>query len=166
MEAHPHFGNATPSTAVLQLIEIVETANPNSSDFSEDDINAQWGHKQLSGSWKGVLTDWDAVGSSDIAIRLLAALLKTCRVARFICSERRVKATSFLSDMYLDQIVDHLWKLWKDAGGVSNCIPSSFTMYQLTNFASQSRRERAKTCPLSMKLQILPRHLPLPAQPP
>ncbi|KAF8168773.1 hypothetical protein BJ912DRAFT_934137 [Pholiota molesta] len=61
MEANPQFGNTTPSTAMLHFIEAIETADPNSPDFSEDDTNAQWGHKQLSGTWKGILTGWDAI---------------------------------------------------------------------------------------------------------
>ncbi len=65
------------------------------------------------------MTKWDAVGSCDTVARLLAAMLKTCRVARYICSERKIRVSSYLADMYLDQIVDHLWDLWKAASGVS-----------------------------------------------
>jgi hypothetical protein len=124
---HPRLPYSNSSKPLKQ-----RTPSSNSPDYSEDDTNAQWGHKQLSGTWKGILTDWDAVGCCDIATRLLAALLKTCRVARYICSERRIRATSYLADMYLDQIIDHLWELWKAAGGVGK-IPFKLTNNKPTN---------------------------------
>lgn len=91
MEANPHFTDKPPSTTVVHFIDTLEAADPNSPDLSEDETDAQWGHKQLSGIWKGVLTSWDAIGCCDVATRLLAALLRTCRVARYVCSERRIQ---------------------------------------------------------------------------
>ncbi|KJA26460.1 hypothetical protein HYPSUDRAFT_92993, partial [Hypholoma sublateritium FD-334 SS-4] len=67
MEANPHFTDKPPSTTVVHFIDTLEAADPNSPDLSEDETDAQWGHKQLSGIWKGVLTSWDAIGCCDVA---------------------------------------------------------------------------------------------------
>jgi hypothetical protein len=42
------------------------------------------------------------------ACRLIAAALKTSKVARFVCSERNISATSYLADAYLNELVEAL----------------------------------------------------------
>jgi hypothetical protein len=56
-------------------------------------------------------------GSSN-ACNLIAAALKTCKVARHLCFEHNITTTSYLSDIYLENVVSKLWDLWKSAGGV------------------------------------------------
>jgi hypothetical protein len=134
MAAHPEFGGGNPSDNVLNFLTRIDTADPNSGDFSEDDTNASWGHSQfIAGNltWSSVLTSWSDVGSCSIASRLLAAVIKACKVSRHLCFERQIATSSYLSDIYLEQTVEALWKLWREAGGVSQLTPSF--LYSITN---------------------------------
>ena len=45
---------------------------------------------------------------------MIAAAIKTSRVARHLCHSKQLKPTSFLSDIYLSNIVELLWELCKD----------------------------------------------------
>lgn len=119
MEASPSHFNGQPSDGLVGLIAALETADPNAPCLSEDESNSNWGHRQLSGTWRGVLISWESVGTCEVACRLMAAVVKTCKVARHFCFIRNLDASSFLSDAYLEQIVETLWEYWKAAGGVS-----------------------------------------------
>jgi hypothetical protein len=106
---------------MLSFLDRIENADPNSPDLSEDDLNASWGHYQFTAGGQTismVLTSWKSVGNTSVARRLLAAALKTSKVARHVCFERAVEPSSFLSDVYVQLLVDKLLDLWKDAGGV------------------------------------------------
>jgi len=70
-----------------------------------------------------ILTSWDDIGNIDTAYKLLAATIRTCKVARHVCFQRGIKATSFLSDAYLANIVERLWELWKTGGSQPVPIP-------------------------------------------
>jgi hypothetical protein len=77
-----------------------------------------------------VLIDWQAVGSTSVAFRLIAAAVKTCRVARHLCFKKLIDCSSFLSDNYLELLVEQLWNLVKDielptAVQNSSTVPSS-----------------------------------------
>jgi hypothetical protein len=88
----------------------IENADPNNPEFDEDNINGSWGHRQFtSGGMRisTVLRSWDQIGSM-AACKLIAAALKTCKVARFMCSERNISATSYLADVYLKETVEAL----------------------------------------------------------
>ena len=122
MAANPNFGGEEPAENMTSFLRRIDTADPNSTELSEDDTNASWGHSQFTArnlTWSTVLTSWKDVGNCKAACQLLAATIKTCKVARHLCYERQITAGTYLSDIYLDQIVDALWKIWKDAGGVS-----------------------------------------------
>ncbi|KAF9522526.1 hypothetical protein CPB83DRAFT_840408 [Crepidotus variabilis] len=134
MNESPNFQDGTPSKNVIDLITRMETADPNASTVDEDNTNASWGHLLYTGGnliWRNVLTDWEAIGNCATVARLLAAALRTCKIARHLCFERRVDAPSFLSDIYLEQIVEKIWSLWTDAsksvapptGQASNAAP-------------------------------------------
>jgi hypothetical protein len=121
MANNPTFNSKPPSTEMLQFIARIETSDPNSTELAEDDSNASWGHYQFTaGSMtvQSVLTSWSSVGNTETACKLIAAAIKTCKVARFICFQRNIAGDIYLSDIYLENIVDRLWTLWKDAGGV------------------------------------------------
>ena len=101
-----------PSPDFAGLITRIEDANPNDPQISEDDNNVGWGHHQFraSGSFSDIITSWEAVGSVASACRLLAAIIKTCLVARHICVRRGVKVGSgYVSDSYLDVAVSLLF---------------------------------------------------------
>ena len=108
----------TPSSAALAFLTQIEAADPNTPDLSEDDDNEQWGHHQFTGgemSIDRVLDNWGAVATTSFARQLLAASVKTCRVARHLCFHRkRTPTASYLSDVYLERVVEKLWELAKD----------------------------------------------------
>jgi hypothetical protein len=116
MESTSTFANGPPANSVVVFLAQIQDADLNLAEFSEDNINTSWGHYQFSGG----LTSWNNVGGNDMACQLIAAAIKTCKVARHVCFERDVDPASFLSDSYLHELVEVLWTLWKDAGRVSS----------------------------------------------
>jgi hypothetical protein len=72
MQFTPSFGSGPPSDGLLHLLQVIETADPNSGAFEEEDLGQNRGHAQFSG-WRDTLTKWDDVGSLPMACRLLAA---------------------------------------------------------------------------------------------
>lgn len=121
-----------PSENVAALILRIEAADPNCETISENDTNAGWGHYQFTAgslTLSTVLTAWKDVGNVSTAFRLLAASIKTCRVARHMCFQRGLRPLSYISDIYLDRTVDTLWDLVKDLqpdAEVSPCLVYSF----------------------------------------
>ena len=109
--------------SVKLFLEQIESANPNSGEFDEDDLGISWGHQQFRG-WQAKLNSWEAIGSPGNARRLIAAIIKTSCVACQLCHELEMQnrsmstPTLYLSDSYLWEIAEHLWDLWKGAGGV------------------------------------------------
>lgn len=117
----PHFQTGNPSANVLALLDQLETADPNSPEIQEDDANANWGHHQFAGSSLTISTaleSWASIGTTAVACRLIAASIKTCKVARYVCLKRQIKASSYLSDAYLENLLERLWSLWQQAGAV------------------------------------------------
>jgi hypothetical protein len=118
------FGNphGEPTADIKAFIERIETVDPNAEDLSSDNTNESWGHYQFTGSHLtcSVLSSWNDVGGIPIACRLIAAAIKTCKVARHLCFKRNIKSTSYLSDIYLSRISGTFWQLWIDAMPVSN----------------------------------------------
>jgi hypothetical protein len=107
-----------PDARVIDFLECIESADPNSTALSDDNTNASWGHYQFTAgelTITKVLISWKAVGNVATALRLVAATLRTCRVARYLCYQRKVvDPKSFLSDIYLSMVVDALWGFVKD----------------------------------------------------
>ena len=69
-EADPDFQSGEPTKDMLSFLDRIKTADPNSSDLSEDDSNASWGHYQFTvGSQmiSTVLTSWKSVTSYILA---------------------------------------------------------------------------------------------------
>jgi hypothetical protein len=111
---------------VKDFLHVLETADPYSSSFDEDNMGANWGHAQFSNSWSRVLQTWEDVGSPEVARQLIAAVIKTAQVARTLCRDeeaaRRQKnmpPLTYISDTYISLITDRLWELWTKASGVS-----------------------------------------------
>jgi hypothetical protein len=121
MEQNPDFKRgATPHLTTTFLLRI-ENADPNSLDISEDDSGSNWGHLQFTGgamTIRSVLTSWECVGSTETARELIAAAIKTCKVARNFCYQRNIQTSSYLSDAYLQEMVEKVWMLWNQTGGV------------------------------------------------
>ena len=125
LEQNPNFGSGSSTAEVDEFIDSIEKAEPNACDYDEDDLGVSWGHRQLCG-WHAILTSWVAIGSPGTACQLIASILKTCVVACKLCRDEEAVQQSkgedslnYLSDMYLQEIMSHLWGLWKSGGGVS-----------------------------------------------
>jgi hypothetical protein len=121
MELSPEFKVGKSSDDFTSFLERIKNANPNDPSLSEDNLDASWGHYQFTAgclTCTTVLTSWDAIGGCSNACDLIAAALKTCKVARHLCFEHNVEVMSYLSDIYLENVVSKLWDLWKSAGGV------------------------------------------------
>jgi hypothetical protein len=132
IEANPNFISDKPSDEFIVFLERLENADPNAPDLSDDDSNAGWGHYQYTAGGLTIstmLVSLKSIGSSEMALKLLAAALKTCKVARHVCFERNLDPSSFISDTYLQILVEKVWDLWTEAGGV--CINHLFPAFPL-----------------------------------
>ncbi|KAI0062595.1 hypothetical protein BV25DRAFT_1838394 [Artomyces pyxidatus] len=121
MQDNPSFKSGPSSADVQALLERIEHADPNACDLDEDDSNASWGHSQFTGgslTCTSVLTSWENIGSTGTARRFIAAALKTCKIARHLCFARKITTSTYLSDSYLEKIIELIWAAWKEAGGI------------------------------------------------
>ncbi|KAH9911767.1 hypothetical protein B0H21DRAFT_674938, partial [Amylocystis lapponica] len=120
MKLAPNFSTgSTPSNSMITFIERIENADPNSDNTDEDDMDISWGHRQFTAgsmTCATTLTSWASIRDVATACRLIAAAIKTCRVARHICFAKKVETSSYLSDAYLENTLDLLWVHWKTAG--------------------------------------------------
>lgn len=140
MAASPDFKSSAPSNKVTAFLSRIEAADPNSTEIEEDDTNQSWGHWQFTAGGltiTNVIRDWACVGGVDMACKLLAATIRTCKVARHICLERNITSSSFLSDAYLNNMVERLYESWTAAGGVCHY---SIKLYSFFNVMPHHRR--------------------------
>jgi hypothetical protein len=105
------------SSQLHHLLTQINSADPDSGAFDEDDTNAQWGHYQfrhgLDGfSFQGIT--WSHTGNIDKACHILAATIKSCKVAHYLCHRNKIQSSSYLADIYLQEIVGRLWKGMKE----------------------------------------------------
>ena len=123
MNVQPLFKQGEPSENITVLLEHVEFADPSSLDFDDDNKGSTWGHYQFTAgciSPLSSLTTWQDIGSVTITFRLVAAALKTCQEAWVMCAGTGVSMTGgYLSNVYLEQIIEHLKSCWVGAGDVS-----------------------------------------------
>ena len=127
MEANPNFKKAVAPSLTTDFLARIKDADSSSPDISEDDNGSNWGHLQFTAGSMTITTilqSWEAVASTEMARRLIAAAIKTCKAVRCICLEQGIRTTTYLSDMYLRNLVEVLWALWKNAGGVSRSVYS------------------------------------------
>ncbi|KAF7964869.1 hypothetical protein HWV62_2087 [Athelia sp. TMB] len=122
LEANSMFATSDPSPEFLEFLERIETADPQAFNETEDEDNlgSNWGHYQYTAgklTLTSVIKTWASVGSPSYAIRLLAASLTTCNVARWLCRTHSVPPSCYLSDNYLAELAALLWSHWKAAGG-------------------------------------------------
>jgi hypothetical protein len=122
MNAQWSFKQGKPSKNIVTLVERVQSADLGSSDMDEDDMGLGWGHYQFTVGGRGptsMLTSWQDVGSIATAFKLVVASLKTCQEAWAMCANAGTpKMTGFISDIYLEQILERLENCWVSAGGV------------------------------------------------
>jgi hypothetical protein len=114
LEANPSLSQP-PSPDAQDFLSRLNDTDPNADSFDptdDDNNNIGWGHYQYTAGGKNIavsLALWESIGSIEFAQRLLAAAVRTCKVARFLCESRKRTATSFLADAYLSNLVDHIW---------------------------------------------------------
>lgn len=110
-----------PSPAIISFLSRIQDADPNVPDLGEENSNSNWGHYAFGGgdrsnNWLTTLDRWESLGNPELVCKLIAAAVKTCKVARHICMERGIKLdTSFLSDIYLDKLIDQLIEILNNA---------------------------------------------------
>ena len=111
--------NSNPSADILHFIDRIERADPSTED-DEDNMNLSWGHSQFTSgglTCSSVLVSWSAVGNVSTAFRLLAAAVKTAKVARQLCFTQGISdAGHCLADAYIENIIELLWKCWNIVG--------------------------------------------------
>jgi hypothetical protein len=148
MQANASFNSGEPSSDVAAFLDRIERADPNSAELSEDNTNQCWGHYHFTAgslTCTTVLTSWRNIGNTNVACKLIAAAIKTAKVARHLCFSGNIQSISYLSDVYLSTVIDLLWSSWKNAGGVGAAVPGS-TRNALTDiFKMYSRFSKAKT---------------------
>ena len=106
--------DGVPSADILQFIDWIECADPSAED-NEDNMNLSCGHTQFTSSGltcSSVLASWPAVGNVSTAFRLLAAAIKTAKVAQQLCFTEGISTESYLADAYIQNIVELLWTCW------------------------------------------------------
>jgi len=126
MKAYPNFRSSPPSTNLKLFLTRIEKADPNDTTIDEDNKGAGWGHYQFTAgsmTCASVMTSWEDIGNTDTACKLIAAAIRTCKVARYVCERMKIRATAYISDMYLSRVIETLWDLWKLAGAVSCFVP-------------------------------------------
>jgi hypothetical protein len=120
--------NGQPPPPSLKFLQRVEDADPNAADFDptdDDNNNRGWGHYQFTAGGTTIFTTfetWADFGSVEFAQQLLAATLRTCKVARHIYESRdRVPIPpSYTADAYLNVLVDRLWTVLPPSFNVSS----------------------------------------------
>jgi hypothetical protein len=62
---------------------------------------------------------WEDIGNTATARQLIAMEICTCKVAQYICEQMEIRATSYISDTYLEQVIEILWDIWNAVRAVS-----------------------------------------------
>lgn len=136
MSSGPSSHTKDPPPATVRFIERIESANPHAPDIDEDDTNFGWGHLQFTAggiTLRSVFKTWSDVGNIPTAYRLLAASLKTCLVARHLCVTNKISvqsefsmttSSSYLSDVYFQQVVEILWDMVSNADLEADAVSS------------------------------------------
>ncbi|EKM79209.1 hypothetical protein AGABI1DRAFT_91815 [Agaricus bisporus var. burnettii JB137-S8] len=119
VQANPNFKHQTSSPEVIDFVKRIEEADP-SAKLDADDLNEGWGHYQFTAgglTCHSVLRNWEAIGNAGMVYRLIAAAIKTCQVARSMCELRGLQPGNYLSDTYLDVLINRIWDVWRTAEG-------------------------------------------------
>lgn len=122
MNEQTSFKQGESSENVTTLLKRVQSADPGSPDIDEDEMGVSWGHELFTAGGIGPsssLTNWQDIGSVETAFELVAAAIKTCQEARLMCANAGTpKTAGFISDVYLEKILERVETCWVGAGGV------------------------------------------------
>ncbi|KAH9043909.1 hypothetical protein EDB85DRAFT_1885415 [Lactarius pseudohatsudake] len=106
-----------PSNAVAALLDQLDSADPDAPDVDDDNSNENWGHAQFTAGGltiRSALVDWKSVGNISTVFKLITATVRTCKVARALCTTRGWSSTTYLADNYLKLLFEQLQHCWKD----------------------------------------------------
>ncbi|KAH9017097.1 hypothetical protein EDB83DRAFT_2528705 [Lactarius deliciosus] len=172
MNAQASFKQGKPSINVTALLKRVQFADPGSLDIDEDNTCQSWGHDLFTAggiSPSSSLTTWEDVGSVATAFKLVAAALKTCQEVWLMCVNAGTpKIDGFISNIYLEKILECLEKCWVGAGGTITSsrvpvvpttppAPSHVPVIPTTPPAPSYRDVTNSDCCFSFPLIMLPR---------
>lgn len=118
MDKATNIKTCEPSRHVVSLLDRVDSADPDSVDVDEDNTNENWGHMQLTGGGLTIcsaLVDWEAVGNTSTAFKLIVARARTCKVARALCAVRGCSPMAYLADDYFELLLEQLQCCWEGA---------------------------------------------------
>ena len=106
-----------PSKDVVVLLDRLDSVDPNSKDVDEDNTNENWGHVQFTGGLTicSALVDWEAVGNTSTAFKLIAVAARTCKVARALCAVKGQSPRAYLADKYFNLLLVQLQHCWEGA---------------------------------------------------
>jgi hypothetical protein len=105
MKACPDFRSSSPSVELKVFLDRIEKADPNDTTIDEDNKGVGWGHLQFTGgslTCSSVMKSWEDIGNTATAQQLIAAAIRTCKVARYMCEHMEIAATAYVSDTYLE----------------------------------------------------------------
>jgi hypothetical protein len=108
-KAQPEFVVNDPSESFMNFIKEIEGADPK-DEPDEDENGLNWGHRIFSHKLGNL--SWQDVGSTVVACRLIAAVIKTCKQARQVCAKLGI-CGSYISDSYLERVIDVLREEWR-----------------------------------------------------
>ena len=100
------------------LLDRLDSADPDSEDVDEDNANENWGHAQFTGGGltiRSALVDWEAVGNTSTAFKLIAVAARTCKVARALCAAKGQSPRVYLANKYFDLLLKQLQRCWEGA---------------------------------------------------
>ncbi|KAF9459837.1 hypothetical protein BDZ94DRAFT_1300247 [Collybia nuda] len=122
--------NGQPCSMTLALLNQIESADPTAPDIDEDNTNLGWGHMQFTA---GGLTL-----STEMLPKLLVAAIKTCHITQHLCFTNNIVVTGgFLSNNYLQNLVEILWDILKLKTSEQSNLPSVATPHNIaTNTSS------------------------------
>ena len=118
MQRNSSFQLGAPSPDIVAFLECAKHADPNLPNIADDDKDSAWGHYQLS-RITSLLASWDNIGNTGIACHLIAVVIKTCKVAQHLCFTKQINLLTYLSDIYLSNIIASFWSFWKQATGIN-----------------------------------------------
>ncbi len=105
--------------------------------YSDDNLDANWGHHQFTAGSMTITTtlnDWSNIGGVEFAQKIIAATIRTCKIARQLCFAKKILTKSYLTDCYLENIVGTIWNAWKTTGRVK--LPPKILISCLTTAPS------------------------------
>ena len=132
MNKQTSFKQGQSSENVTSLLKRVQSADPGSPDIDKDEMGVSWGHELFTAggiSLSSSLTSWQDIGSVETAFMLVAAAIKTCQEACLMCANAGTpKTAGYISDVYLEKILESIETCWVGTGGVRFHFSLSFLL--------------------------------------